>query len=133
MFNQFSSLFESFNYVVYESQWIVAARSRKIYFNTFEHAMLQHFCFCFCFVHSTFNVFFLDLNNLVPETCMICFNLWSTDTPRIRRVPVSDMCRVRHRYDTDTYNYTKLCDFLKKLAVLGCRCLCHVPVRIRAS
>jgi len=25
-------------------------------------------------------------------------NLWSTDTPRIRHVPVSDTCCVRHRH-----------------------------------
>jgi len=46
--------------------------------------------------------------------------LWSTDTPRIRDVPVSDTCCVRQQQDTDTYNYTKLCDFLKLLAVSAC-------------
>jgi len=26
---------------------------------------------------------------------------------------VSDMCRVRHRHDTNTCNYTELCDFFQ--------------------
>ena len=52
----------------------------------------------------------------------------SMDTPRIMCVPVSDTCRVRHRHGTDTHNYIELCDFLKLLAVLACRC---IGVRIR--
>jgi len=46
--------------------------------------------------------------------------LWSTDTPRIRRVPMSDTCRVRQ--DTDTCNYTEICDFFKLLAASACQC-----------
>jgi hypothetical protein len=38
----------------------------------------------------------------------IIYTLRSKDTPRIRCVPVSDMCRVRHRHDTNTYNYIEL-------------------------
>jgi len=45
----------------------------------------------------------------------VCYVLRRTDTLQIRRVPESDMWYVRH--DTDTHNYTKLCDFLKLLAV----------------
>jgi len=37
-----------------------------------------------------------------------------------------------HQHDTDTNNYTELCDFLKLLAVSACQCLCHVRVYIRA-
>jgi hypothetical protein len=44
----------------------------------------------------------------------------------VRCVPMSDTCRVRHRHDTDTYNYTELCDFLKLLAVSACRCPCCI-------
>jgi len=50
--------------------------------------------------------------------------LRSMDTPRIRRVQVSDMCRVRH--DTDTCNYTALCDFFKLLDVSACPCPCFI-------
>jgi len=43
------------------------------------------------------------------------YDLWNTDTPRVRRVLGSDTCRVRHRHNTDTCNYTGLCDFFKLL------------------
>ena len=33
---------------------------------------------------------------------------------------------VRHRHDTNTCNYTKLCDFFKLLAVSACQCSCRV-------
>ncbi|AES78635.1 hypothetical protein MTR_7g037360 [Medicago truncatula] len=48
----------------------------------------------------------------------------STDTLRIRRVPVSDTCCVRH--DNDTCNYTELCNFFKLLAVSAYQCPCRV-------
>jgi len=35
--------------------------------------------------------------------------------------------------DTNIYNYTKLCDFIKLLAVSACQCMCRVRVHIRAS
>jgi len=53
---------------------------------------------------------------------IVTFILESTNTPRIKYVPASDMCRIRHRHC-----YTELCDFLKLLAVPAC------PCRVRAS
>ena len=44
------------------------------------------------------------------------------------RVPVSDMCRIQHRHDTDTYNYIELCAFLKLLVVSACQCLCRICI-----
>jgi len=41
---------------------------------------------------------------------------------------VSDTCSVRHRYDTDTYNYIKLYDFIKLLTVLVCQCPCCICI-----
>lgn len=43
--------------------------------------------------------------------------IWSKYTLQIRHVLLSDMCRIRHRYDADTYNYIKLCHFFKLLVV----------------
>jgi len=40
-------------------------------------------------------------------------------------------CQTRVVSDTDTCNYTELCNFFKLLVVLACRCPCRV--RIRAS
>jgi len=50
------------------------------------------------------------------------------DTFQIMRVSVSDTCHVIYRHDTDTYNYNELCDFLKLLVVLECKCLCRVRI-----
>jgi len=55
--------------------------------------------------------------------------LWSTDIVWISCVTVSDKCRRWH--DTDNYNYTELCDFIKLLMVSACHCTC--PYRIRVS
>jgi len=46
-------------------------------------------------------------------------HLWSTNISQIRCISVSDTYRVRHRHDTDTYNYTKSCDFFKLLTMLA--------------
>ena len=43
------------------------------------------------------------------------------DTPRIRRVSVSNTDT------TPTHNYTELCDFLKLLVVSVCQCPCQYP------
>jgi len=53
-------------------------------------------------------------------------HLWSTNTPQIRHVHMSDTCRVRHWH---TYNYTELSYFLKLLTVSACKChvLCPYP------
>jgi len=53
---------------------------------------------------------------------------WITDTPRISRV----RCRTCVVSNTDTYNYTKLCDFLKLLSVwcIGVRVMFGVRVHV---
>jgi len=77
-----------------------------------------------CYVAVSKNIFQLKiwLHKVLYDwnSSYIVPNLWSTDTPQIRRVPVSDTCRVWHRHDTDTYSYIEFCDFLKLLAVSAC-------------
>jgi hypothetical protein len=73
-----------------------------------------------CILNILYPIFFKKWCVVVLDMYSI---LWSTDTPRIRRVPVSD---TGHRYDTDTYNYIELCYFLKNLAVSEYRCPCRV-------
>lgn len=50
------------------------------------------------------------------------YNLCCTDISDGRRVPVSDMCCIRHRHDTDTCYYIEICLFLKILYVSTCPC-----------
>jgi len=48
------------------------------------------------------------------------YRLWSTNTPQIRRVPVSNTCHVWHQHDTDTY-------------FSNCERCRRVSVRVRAT
>lgn len=51
--------------------------------------------------------FTLTHNSWLEENCC-------SDTSDWRRVPMSDMCRVRHKHDTVTCDYIESCYFLKK-------------------
>jgi len=55
-------------------------------------------------------------------------NVFSDEARTLHGLGVS-WCRTRAVSDTDTYNYTEFCDFLKLLGVSVCR----VRVRISAS
>ena len=63
---------------------------------------------------------------LKPYTCLYVTLQRETYEFCLRKEFKSYEAQTRHVSDTDTYNYTELCDFFKLLAVSECQCPCHV-------
>jgi 23S rRNA U2552 (ribose-2'-O)-methylase RlmE/FtsJ len=58
------------------------------------------------------HIWLSKFENLVGAQAYILLVVHPSLVDTNKRALVSDMRRVRHWHDTDTYNYTELCDFL---------------------